>query len=107
MKANHLPDLKWVPKENHPLDNTSKFYKGSFTIAVVDEVYCQLKRHFTRENSRVFNPAGTRRPEDVPLWFYFGRDVPDHNRTKLGRIRFLTYFGFAMSVLHLASGNIE
>ena len=32
------------------------------------------------------------------------RDVPDHNRTKIGRIRFLIYFGSAM---HLASGNIE
>ena len=30
-----------------------------------------------------------------------------HNRTKLGRIRFLTYFGFTMSVMPLASGNIE
>ena len=42
-------------------------------------------------------PAGTQRPEDVPLWPYFGRDVPDHNRTKIGRIRFLTYFSSAMS----------
>ena len=36
-----------------------------------------------------------------------GRDVLDHNSTKMGRIRFLTYFGSAMSDLHLASGNIE
>ena len=35
-------------------------------------------------------PAGTRRPKDVPRWSYFGRDVPDHNRTKIGHIRFLT-----------------
>ena len=35
-------------------------------------------------------PAGTQCPEDVPLWTYFGRDVPDNNRTKTGRIRFLT-----------------
>ena len=33
-------------------------------------------------------PAGTQRPEDVPLWPYFGRDVPDGNKTKIGRIRF-------------------
>ena len=52
-------------------------------------------------------PAGTQRPEDVPLWPYFGQDVPDHNRTKIGHIRFLTYFGSAMSDMHLASGNIE
>ena len=42
-------------------------------------------------------PAGTQRPEDVPLWSYFGRDVTDHNRTKIGRIRFLTCFGSPMS----------
>ena len=52
-------------------------------------------------------PAGTQRPEDVPLWSYFGRDDPDHNRTKIGRIRFFTYFGSAMSDIHLASENIE
>ena len=51
--------------------------------------------------------AGTQRPEDVPLWFYFGREVSDHNKTKIGRVRFLTYFGSRMSDLHLASGNIE
>ena len=47
------------------------------------------------------------RPKDVLLWSYFGQDVPDHNRTKLGRIRFLTHFGFAMSGMHLESENIE
>ena len=31
----------------------------------------------------------------------------DHNRTKIGRIRVLTYFGSAMSDIHLGSGNIE
>ena len=54
-----------------------------------------------------FIPTGTQRPEDVPLWSYFGRAILDHNRTKIGRIRFLTYFGFATSGMHLASGNIE
>ena len=43
----------------------------------------------------IYYPAGTQRHEDVPLWFYFARDVPDYNRTKIERIRFLTYFGFA------------
>ena len=52
-------------------------------------------------------PAGTQRPEDVPLWPYFGRDVPDHSRTKTGRIRFLAYFGSALSDMHLASENIK
>ena len=52
-------------------------------------------------------PAGKQGHEDVPLWAYFDRDVPDHNRTKIGRIRFLTYFGSAMSDLHLTSQNIE
>ena len=52
-------------------------------------------------------PFGTQRPEDVPLWSYFGQNVPDHHRTKIGRIRFFTYFGSAMFDMHLASGNIE
>ena len=42
-----------------------------------------------------------------PLWSYFGRDVLDHNRTKIERIRFLLYFVSPMSDLHLASENIE
>ena len=50
-------------------------------------------------------PADAQRPEDVPLWSYFGREVPDHNRNKIARIRFLTCFGSAMSDLHLTSGN--
>ena len=54
-----------------------------------------------------YDPAGTQRPEDVPLWSYFGRGIPDYNRTKMGRIWFFTYFGFAMSGMHLASGNVE
>ena len=37
----------------------------------------------------LINPASKQRPEDVPLWSYFGRDIPDHNRTKIGRFRFL------------------
>ena len=52
-------------------------------------------------------PAGTQRLEDVPLLSYFGRDVPDHNRTKIGRIRFATSFGSAKSDLQVASGNLE
>ena len=52
-------------------------------------------------------PSRTQRPEDAPLWSYFGRDAPEHNRTKIGRIRPLIYFGSAMSDLHLASRNIE
>ena len=52
-------------------------------------------------------PTGTQRPDDVPLWSYFDRDVPVHNRTKIELIRFLTYFGFAMSGMHLGSRNVE
>ena len=52
-------------------------------------------------------PAGTQRPEDFPLWPCSDRDFPDHNRTKIRRIRFLTYFGSAMSAMHLAIGNID
>ena len=39
-----------------------------------------LENLFTVEKCRP-TPAGTQRPEDVPLWSYFGRDVPDHNMT--------------------------
>ena len=42
-------------KENHLSDTTSEFYKRSFNITVVDEVYDQLKRRFTGDNSIVFN----------------------------------------------------
>ena len=32
---------------------------------------------------------------------------PGHNRPKIGRFRFLTYFGSAMYGIHLAAGNIQ
>ena len=69
-----------------------------FDLKYFDYIICGLEGFF---------PAGTQRPEDVPSWSYFGRDVPDHNTTKIARIRFLTYFGSAMCDIHLASGNIE
>ena len=53
------------------------------------------------------DPASTQRPEDVPLWPYLGRDAPDHNRTKIGRVIFLTYFGSTLSDTLLESGKIE
>ena len=56
---------------------------------------------------KVVTPAGTQRPEDVPLWSCFGRDVPDYKRYKIGCIRFLTYFGSAMCNIHLASGKVK
>ena len=52
-------------------------------------------------------PVGTQCPEDVPFWSYFGLDIMLHNRTKLGCIKFLTYFGSAMSDITLESRNIE
>ena len=51
------------------------------------------------------NPAGTQRPEDVPLWSCLGRNVLDHFRTKIGGITYLTYFGTAMSDKPLELGN--
>ena len=36
-----------------------------------------------------------------------GRDAPDHNRTKIGRIRPLSHFGSAMPGMRLASRNIK
>ena len=62
---------------------------------------------FSKHIANGLFPADTQRPVDVPLWSYFGRDVLDHDRTKIGCIAFLTYFGSAMSDLHLASGNKE
>ena len=46
--------FKMSVKENHPSDTTSEFYNRSFTITVVDEIYGQLKRRFTGDNSVVF-----------------------------------------------------
>ena len=65
---------------------------------------CVLKNRFFKFS---LSPAGTERPEDVPLWSCFGLDVPDHNKTKIGRIRSLIYFGSAMPDIHLESENIE
>ena len=60
-------------------------------------------RNFTN-----INPADTRRPENIPLWSYFGRDVLDFNMIEIGRIVFLTNFDSAMSSdIHLASGITE
>ena len=36
---------------------------------------------------------------------YFDLDVPDHNRTKIVRIRFLTFFGSTMPDIKLESQN--
>ena len=72
-----------------------------FLIEEIDKIAL-----ISNDDKRTY-PAGTQRFEDVPLCFYFGRDVPNHNRTKIRRIRFLTYFGFAISGMYLASGNIE
>ena len=52
-------------------------------------------------------PEGTQRPEHVLLWFYFSQDVTDHNITKIGDIRFLTYFVSAMTDIHFKSGNMD
>ena len=46
--------FKMSAKENYPSDTTSESYKMSFTKAVVDEVYGQLNRRFTGDNSIVF-----------------------------------------------------
>ena len=46
--------FKMSAKENRPSDTTSEFYKRLFIIAVVDEVYGQLKKRFTGDNSIVF-----------------------------------------------------
>ena len=65
--------------------------------------------NFVKSAANVYghNSADAQRPEEVPSWSYFGHDVLDHNRTKLGRIKFLTNFGSAISGMHLVSENIE
>ena len=55
----------------------------------------------------LINPASTQRPKDIPLWSYFGRDVPDHNSTKIPHFRFLNYFAAAMYGMRLAPRNIK
>ena len=40
----------------------------------------------TWRKALIDDPVDTQRPEDVPLWSYFGRNVPDHNRTKTERL---------------------
>ena len=52
-------------------------------------------------------PARIQRPRNVLLWSCYGQDVPDHIRTKIGRIMFLTYFSSTMFGMHIASGNTE
>ena len=52
-------------------------------------------------------PTGTQLPDDVFLWSDFGRDVGEHNRIKVERIRLLTYFGSAISDIYLALAKIE
>ena len=47
------------------------------------------------------------RHEEVSLLFYFGRDIPDHKKIKMGLIRCLTYFGSAISDIHLETGKIS
>ena len=59
----------------------------------------------TNDIIKTNNPTGTQRPEVAPydtVW-----NIPDHNRTKIGSITFLTYYGSPMSDLHLVSRNIE
>ena len=52
-------------------------------------------------------PVGTQRPKGVPQWSYSDWGVLDHNRTKIGCIRFLTYFGSTVSDIQLQSRKIE
>ena len=59
------------------------------------------------QTSRRHHPASTQRPKDATPWPHPGGDTPDHNRTKIGRIRPLSHFGSAMSGMHLASRNIK
>ena len=93
-----------IDENNNLSDPTEKEtgkYKSNPSVLLTN---CKLDNVNDLSLGKTSIPADT---QDFPLWSYVGRAVPDHNRTKIGRIRFLTYFGFAMSGMHLASGNIE
>ena len=74
------------------------------------KLLCQLALSGVQNESITKNghfPVGTQRLEDVPSWSYFGRDVPENNRTKIGRIKFLSCFSSSISGMQLASKNIQ
>ena len=42
-------------KENHLSENVAKFYKRSFTIPLLDEIYGQIERRLAGSNVTVFD----------------------------------------------------
>ena len=70
----------------------------SNTVDSKKKVYERIVFYF-----EIIQPTGTQRPINAHLCSYFDRDIPDHNRTKIGCIKSLTYFGFAMSGMDLES----
>ena len=91
-----------MPESLFNIPQACNFIKKENLAQVLSCEFCKISK-----NTFFTDPLVTKYPEDVPLWSYFGRDVLDHNRTKTGPICFLTYFGSAMSDLHLTLGNTE
>ena len=64
-----------------------------FRLKIIDETRnyfleeIEQKEPMSQQHKNVY-PSQHKRLEDVRLWSYFGRDVPDHYWTKIGRIRF-------------------
>ena len=70
---------------------------ASHSKTLINNIFSNVISHEVISGNLIATiPAGTQRPEDISLWSYFGQEVSDHNKTKIGRIRFLTYFGSAM-----------
>ena len=62
---------------------------------LVIEIFITINNLNPKYIKDIFTPKlhAKLRPNDIPHWFYFGRDFPDYNRTKIGSIKILTYFG--------------
>ena len=84
-----------------------KFLKKLFRHIYVSLVAKNENERNLSATSWCYYPASTQPPKDIPLWSYFGRVVSDHVRTKIRRIKFLTYFGSVIAGMHLASEIIE
>ena len=95
IKVRHYLEL--LTLETRKLLASTKSKKTKMKMVKMFLIWKLLKYYST------LYPASTQRLEDVPLWSYFGRDVPDHFWTKIGRITYVTYFGTTMSDEHFES----
>ena len=67
-----------IDENNNLSDRTEKEtgkYKSNPSVLLTN---CKLDNINDLSLGKTSIPADTQRPEDVPLWSYFGRAVPDH-----------------------------